>query len=93
MSDMADKSALLKDLASRFRALRKELRWTQERLSRQAHVSRDTVHRLEHGQVIDASSLALLLDALGYRLSFEKRPALRAADMRRLFPDVHEDPQ
>lgn len=81
----------LKDLGSRFRALRRELKWTQQRLSARARVSRDTIHRLERGAVVDASSLARLLAAMGYRISFEREPALRAADMRRLFADVHED--
>ena len=91
MSDMADKTSLLRDLGGRFRLLREELAWTQQRLAARARVSRDTIHRLEHGGVIDVSSLARLLDAMGHRIAFEKRPALRAADMHRLFPDVHED--
>ncbi|MDP2269722.1 MAG: helix-turn-helix transcriptional regulator [Archangium sp.] len=91
MSDKMDKEALLTDLGNRFRALRKELNWTQQRLSARAKVSRDTIHRLEHGEVVDASSLTRLLNAMGRRISFEQKPALRAADMRRLFPEVHED--
>lgn len=91
MSDKMDKKTLLKDLGTRFRALREELEWTQQRLSASSGVSRDTIHRLERGEVVDASSLARLLDAMGRRLGFEQKPALRAADMRRLFPDVHED--
>lgn len=91
MSDKMDKKALLKDVGTRFRALRQELKWTQQRLSARAGVSRDTIHRLERGEVVDASSLARLLDAMGQRVTFEKKPALRAADMRRLFPDVHEE--
>jgi len=91
MSDEMDKKPLLKDLGTRFRALREELKWTQQRLSARSGVSRDTIHRLERGEVVDASSLARLLTAMGQRLTFEKKPALRAADMRRLFPDVHEE--
>jgi transcriptional regulator with XRE-family HTH domain len=91
MSDSMDTPGLLQDLGARFRALRLRLGWTQQRLARQAAVSRDTIHRLERGQVVDASSLARLLEAMGQRLSFEPRPALRAADVRRLFPEVHED--
>ena len=41
--------------------------------------------------MVDASSLTRLLDAMGQRITFEKKPALRAADMRRLFPEVHEE--
>ena len=91
MSDEMDKRGLLTDLGSRFRALREELKWTQQRLSARAGVSRDTIHRLERGEVVDASSLTRLLEAMGQRISFEKKPALRAADMRRLFPEVHEE--
>jgi len=91
MSDKMDKKRLLSDLGTRFRALRKELKWTQQRLSARAGVSRDTIHRLERGEVVDASSLTRLLDAMGQRIAFEKKPALRAADMRRLFPEVHEE--
>lgn len=91
MSDKMDKAAHLQDLGTRFRALREELKWTQQRLSQRASVSRDTIHRLEHGEPVDTSSLTRLLGAMGQRLSFEKKPALRAADMRRLFPEVHED--
>ena len=91
MSDKMDKRTLLNDLGPRFRALREGLKWTQARLSTRSGVSRDTIHRLEHGQAVDTSSLTRLLAAMGQRLTFEPRPALRAADMRRLFPDVHED--
>ncbi len=91
MSDKMDKEGLLTDLGTRFRTLRQDLKWTQQRLSARAGVSRDTIHRLERGEVVDASSLTRLLDALGHRITFEKKPALRAADMRRLFPEVHED--
>ena len=91
MSDKMDKRRLVTDLGARFRALREELRWTQQRLSTRAGVSRDTIHRLERGEVVDASSLTRLLDAMGQRITFEKKPALRAADMRRLFPEVHEE--
>lgn len=91
MSDKMDKASLLKDLGPRFRALRKSLRWTQALLSARSGVSRDTIHRLERGEAVDVSSLARLLDAMGQRLTFEPKPALRAADMRRLFPEVHED--
>ncbi len=91
MSDMTDKTLLMRELGGRFRSLRKQLEWTQLRLSARARVSRDTIHRLERGEVVDASSLARLLDAMGHRIAFEKKPALRAADMRKLFPDVHED--
>ena len=91
MSDKMDKRRLVTDLGARFRALREELKWTQQRLSTRAGVSRDTIHRLERGEVVDASSLTRLLDAMGQRITFEKKPALRAADMRRLFPEVHEE--
>lgn len=92
MSGMADKrTSLLADLGRRFRALREAHGWTQQRLSAAARVSRDTIHRLERGDVVDASSLVALLDAMGQRLAFEPKPALRPADMRRLFPEVHED--
>lgn len=91
MSGKMDKASLLKDLGPRFRALRKSLRWTQALLSARSGVSRDTIHRLERGEAVDVSSLARLLDAMGQRLTFEPKPALRAADMRRLFPEVHED--
>ncbi len=91
MSDKMDKRRLVTDLGARFRALREELKWTQQRLSTRAGVSRDTIHRLESGEVVDASSLTRLLDAMGQRITFEKKPALRAADMRRLFPEVHEE--
>lgn len=88
MSDMAD---VLRDLGARFKALRRSLKWTQARLSERAQVSRDTIHRLERGEVVDLSSLTKLLEAMGQRVAFEERPALRAADMRRLFPEVHEE--
>ncbi len=88
---MADKTTLLRDLGARFRALRKEKRWTQSALAARARISRDTIHRLERGEVVDASSLVTLLNAMGQRLSFEPRPALRAADMRRMFAEVHEE--
>lgn len=91
MSDIMDTEALLEDFGRRFRALREERAWTQQRLAARARVSRDTIHRLEHGAAVDASSLTRLLEAMGYRLAFEPRPALRAADVRRLFPEVHED--
>jgi transcriptional regulator with XRE-family HTH domain len=91
MSDMADKHAHLGDLGRRFRALRESLKWTQTRLSARAGVSRDTIHRLERGEVVDASSLVALLDAMGQQIVFAPKPALRPADMRRMFPEVHED--
>ncbi|MDP1826012.1 MAG: helix-turn-helix transcriptional regulator [Archangium sp.] len=91
MSDKMDRKRLLTELGTRFRALREELKWTQQRLSARAGVSRDTIHRLERGEVVDASSLTRLLDAMGQRLVFEKKPALRAADVRRMFAEVHED--
>lgn len=91
MSDNMDNPALLNALGARFRALREELKWTQQRLSERASVSRDTIYRLERGDAVDTTSLTRLLDAMGQRLTFEKKPALRAADMRRLFPEVHED--
>lgn len=91
MSDMADKKTLLVDAGKHFRGLRESLGWTQQRLASAARVSRDTIFRLERGDVVDASSLVALLDAMGQRLAFEPRPALRPADMRRLFPEVHED--
>lgn len=88
---MSDKRALLKDLGARFRALREARGWTQQALCARAKVSRDTLHRLESGSVVDASSLVALLDALGHEVAFTPRRALRAADMRRLFADVHEE--
>lgn len=91
MSAKMDKTSLLRDFGPRFRALRKSLKWTQARLAARSGVSRDTIHRLERGEVVEVSSLVRLLDAMGQRLTFEPRPALRAADMRRLFPEVHED--
>ena len=91
MSDKMDKKRVLSELGARFRGLREELKWTQQRLATRAHVSRDTIHRLERGEAVDTSSLTRLLDAMGQRLTFEKKPALRAADMHRLFPEVHED--
>ena len=91
MSDKMDKRRLLTELGTRFRTLREELKWTQQRLATRAAVSRDTIHRLEHGEAVDASSLTRLLDAMGQRLTFEKKPALRAAVMRRLVPEVHEE--
>ena len=91
MSEKMDKKRLLADLGIRFRALREELKWTQQRLAARAGVSRDTIHRLERGEAVDASSLTRLLEAMGQRLTFERKPALRAADMRRLFPEFHED--
>ncbi len=91
MSDMADKKQALQDLGKRFRTLRKSLHTTQTSLAKRARVSRDTIHRLECGEVVDLSSLTALVSALGYRVTFEQQPALRARDMRRLFPDVHEE--
>lgn len=91
MTDEMDKAHLLKDLGARFRALRRAQKCTQQRLSARSGVSRDTIYRLEQGEVVDASSLTRLLEAMGHRLTFEKKPAVRAADVRRLFPDVHED--
>lgn len=89
---MADKRASpYRDLGLRFRELRQARKWTQLRLSAAACVSRDTIHRLERGEAVDVSSLFRLVDAMGYRITFEPKPALPAADMRRLFPEVHED--
>ena len=74
-----------------FRALRKRLEWTQQALAARAHISRDTIHRLERGEVVDLSSLVALLGAMGQQLSFEAVHQLRAADIRRKFAHLHED--
>lgn len=72
-------------------ALRQQLGWTQLALAARARISRDTIHRLERGRVIDVSSLIALLGAMGQRVAFEEKPQLRAADIRRKFAPLHED--
>jgi transcriptional regulator with XRE-family HTH domain len=83
--------AELVNFGSTFRALRRKLKWTQSLLAQRADVSRDTIHRLEHGGVVDVSSLIRLLSAMGYRLDLAPKAQIRAADMRRRFAHLHED--
>ncbi|MBX7113048.1 MAG: helix-turn-helix transcriptional regulator [Myxococcaceae bacterium] len=71
--------------------MRQQLGWTQLALAARARISRDTIHRLERGRVIDVSSLIALLGAMGQRVAFEEKPQLRAADIRRKFAPLHED--
>ena len=94
MSGKSDKRrppAGLARVGASFKALRKRLRWTQQALATRAHVSRDTIHRLERGQAVDLSSLVALLGAIGQQVAFEEVPQLRAADIRRKFAHLHED--
>ena len=91
MSDKAGRAGYLKTVGLDFRELRRRLRWTQADLAARAGVSRDTIHRLEHGSVVDLSSLTGLLGALGYRLAFVEVPRLNAAEMRRRFAHIHEE--
>ncbi|MFN0061562.1 MAG: helix-turn-helix domain-containing protein [Myxococcaceae bacterium] len=81
----------LEAFGASFRSMRRELKRTQVELSKRAGVSRDTLHRLERGGVVDTRSLMRLLAALGQRLRIEPRPSVRAADMRRRFVHLHED--
>ena len=78
-------------IGASFRELRLKQGWTQSALANRAKVSRDTINRLERGQVVGLASLVALLDAMGFRLAFEPAKRLRAADMRRLFAHVHEE--
>ncbi len=81
----------LQRVGTAFRDLRKRLGWTQQALSARARVSRDTIHRLERGDVVDLSSLVALLSAMGHQLAFEAVPQIRASDIRRKFAHLHED--
>jgi transcriptional regulator with XRE-family HTH domain len=81
----------LRELGLEFRALRRSKRWTQEALAARAGVSRDTIHRLEHGSVVDLSSLTALLAAMGQQLAFVETPRLDAAEMRRRFAHLHQE--
>jgi transcriptional regulator with XRE-family HTH domain len=81
----------LQAVGQEFRALRRRLHWTQTALAARSCVSRDTIHRLEHGSVVDLSSLTALLSALGHRLAFVEVPRLNAAEIRRRFPHLHEE--
>ncbi|HEU0204731.1 MAG TPA: helix-turn-helix domain-containing protein [Burkholderiaceae bacterium] len=81
-SSTTRRAALLGEAGASFRALRKRLGWTQKALAERARVSRDTIHRLERGEVVDLSSPLALLDAMGQRLAFEPKQTLRAEDMR-----------
>jgi transcriptional regulator with XRE-family HTH domain len=78
-------------LGQRFRELRRQQHWTQSDLAARAGVSRDTVHRLEHGAVVDVSSLTALLAAMGHQLAFVETPRLSAAGMRQRFAHIHEE--
>lgn len=94
MSDKSDKSrhsGNVERVGAAFKELRKRLSWTQQALAARAHVSRDTIHRLERGEVVDLSSLVALLGAMGQQVAFEPKPQVRAADMRRKFAHLHED--
>lgn len=89
---MSDKSVKRRDLTrvgAAFKELRKRLKWTQQALAARAQVSRDTIHRLERGEVVDLSSLSALLGAMGQQIAFEARPQIRAADIRRKFPHLY----
>ena len=94
MSDKSDKRgapAGLPRVGAAFRRLRKERGWTQQALAARSRVSRDTIHRLERGQVVDLSSLVALLAAMGQQLAFEAQPTLRASDIRRKFAHLHQE--
>ena len=97
VSKMSDKSVKrsppggITRVGTSFKELRKRLNWTQQALAARAHVSRDTIHRLERGEVVDLSSLVALLGAMGHQVAFEPRPQLRASDIRRKFAHLHED--
>ena len=78
-------------LGESFRELRRQQRWTQSALAARAGVSRDTIHRLEHGSVVDVSSLTALLAAMGHQLAFVQTPRLSAAGMRQRFAHIHEE--
>jgi len=91
MLDKLTVSSLLVEAGARFRALRKELAWSQSELARRSGVSRDTMNRFEKGGSIELASLAAMLNAMGQRLAFAARHDLRAADMRRKFAHIHEE--
>ena len=94
MSDKSDKRTRphgFTRVGTSFRELRKRLSWTQLALAARAHVSRDTIHRLERGEVVDLLSLVKLLGAMGQQVAFEVQPQIRARDIRRKFAHLHED--
>lgn len=90
MYDKSDNRHLPR-VGAAFKELRKRLAWTQQALAARAHVSRDTIYRLERGEVIDLSSLVALLGAMGHQVAFAPTPQVRASDIRRKFAHLHED--
>ena len=91
MSGKPHPAERLAALGQSFRDLRRQQGWTQSALAARAGVSRDTIHRLEHGAVVDVSSLTALLAAMGHQLSFVEAPRLSAAGMRKRFAHLHEE--
>jgi transcriptional regulator with XRE-family HTH domain len=94
MSDKSDRhrtNTEVEQVGAAFKGLRQRLSWTQQALAVRARVSRDTIHRLERGGVVDLSSLVALLGAMGQQIGFEAKSQLRAADMRRKFAHLHQD--
>lgn len=91
MSDKKGPSARVSAVGLAFRELRRRLGWTQADLAARARVSRDTIHRLEHGSPVDLSSLTELLGAMGHQVAFTETPRVNAAEMRRRFAHLHEE--
>lgn len=93
MNVMSDKyrGAQLAEAGTAFRDLRRELKWTQQALSKRSRISRDTIHRFEKGGPIELVSLLALLNSMGYRLTFVPREHVRAEDMRRKFAHIHAE--
>lgn len=61
----ASDEATLKELGSRIARYRLNGNLTQDALAREAGVSKQTVHRVEHGHSIQASNLIRVLRVLG----------------------------
>lgn len=65
----------LDEIGAEIKALRKEKRLTQEQLADIAGISRVTLGKLERGQLgaIGLKTLDIILDALGYEISFKPK--------------------
>ena len=78
LENMSD-DAMLKELGSRIAQYRLNRNLTQDALAREVGVSERTIHRVEHGHSIQASSLIRILrvlDLLGNLESLIPEPAI-----------------
>jgi transcriptional regulator with XRE-family HTH domain len=94
MSDMADKglpAESQRQLGKQIRELRLQQGVSQTALSKMSGLSRDTLHRLERGDVVDVRSLLKAVRALGYEIRLTPTAPIRASDMRRRFAHIHEE--